>query len=70
MGSYSHSLSCKVMSASVPRGHGAGRSYLMMEAPRWVGWTPGSLPGQGKRGDERIGIEVLSALSNMGVGNH
>jgi hypothetical protein len=61
VGSCDRALSSQVMSASIPRGRDAGHSYPVMEAPRWVGWTPGSLPDRGKRGDRWIGIEVLSA---------
>jgi hypothetical protein len=40
----------QVMSAPIPWGPGVGRAYLESGSPEWDGWTPGSLPGQDKRG--------------------
>jgi hypothetical protein len=55
----------QVMSAPTPEAMVLAMLIQRMEAPKWDGWMPGSLPGRGKRGNQRVGLVVLPVLFSV-----
>jgi hypothetical protein len=63
VGSYIRVLSCQVMNANAFQGLDAGRGYPVAGAHGWGDWMPGSLLGQGWRGNGWRGGEIPSTYA-------